>query len=139
MYFFRLCAKIMLLFAAWGAYNYKKLLPLLFMKRTVEIAVITRSATQWAAKEDENFNFQTILICCAKQLLSEPFLIMISYLPPLRMHASNFSNLKGEIRSNDICSVFFQKQDHLNATGCCWRIWSRWISVAETDKKCIHA
>lgn len=87
------------------------------MKGTVETAVISRFATQWAA--EENCNFQTILIHCAEQLLSEPFLTIISYLPPLRIHASDFSNFKGEICSNDICSVFFQKQDHLYVTGCC--------------------
>lgn len=37
------------------------------MKGIVEIAVISRSATQWAAKEVENCNFQTILICYAEQ------------------------------------------------------------------------
>lgn len=87
------------------------------MKGTVEVAVISRSATHWAAKEEEHCNFQTILICCAEQLLSEPFVITVSYLPPLRMHASIFSHFKGEICSNDICSVFFQKWDHLQ---CNW-------------------
>lgn len=67
------------------------------MKGTVEIAVISRSATQWAVKEEEHCNFQTILVCCTEQLFSEQFLIIISYLPQLRTHASDFSNFKGEI------------------------------------------
>jgi len=45
VYFFRLAAKNIFLFAMPGVYYYKQYLPLLFMKGTVEIAVVSGSAT----------------------------------------------------------------------------------------------